>query len=405
MGFAEFDNATDVKKAFDDDMKKFATGVGDENSQSYRKALETVYSDWQKTAQREAALEQQRKELTNQAQAVAAAAKQQIDQYDAQRKAAEANLAEEQRNFNEHRAEMDATKKELSDTVAKQQADFEQQFAAHAAEKQKFEEKIADLERAVTNLIAQRKDEPSNFEVADGRVSSVNQDGTVWINLGTADALRPQVTFSVFDSEQQEADKAAIKGSIEVTRLLGDHMAEARIIEDDPTNPILRGDSIYSQVWHRGKKLHFALTGLVDIDGDGRSDLQQARNLIEMNGGVVDAYVADDGTVQGKITAATRYLVLGESTSSTSSVNYEVGWSQMQKEATSLGVDTITLSQFLNQMGYKPQDRTVMLGEGATARDFPVEADDYASRPGAAQRFRPRTPFRATRPAAVDVEQ
>ena len=39
-------------------------------------------------------------------------------------------------------------------------------------------------------------------------------------------------------------------------------MAEARITKDDPTNPILTGDNIYSQVWHRGKKLHFALTGV-----------------------------------------------------------------------------------------------------------------------------------------------
>ena len=118
------------------------------------------------------------------------------------------------------------------------------------------------LEHAVDDLKSQRKDEPESFEVADGRVSWVNQNGTVWINLGTADSLRRQVTFSVFDADLHDAAKSKKKGSIEVTRLLSDHMAEARITKDDPKNPILTGDNIYSQIWHRGKKLHFALTGL-----------------------------------------------------------------------------------------------------------------------------------------------
>ena len=123
-------------------------------------------------------------------------------------------------------------------------------------------------------MIDNRKDEPESFEVADGRISWVNQNGTVWINLGTADSLRRQVTFSVFDADLHDAAKSKKKGSIEVTRLLSDHMAEARITNDDPTNPILTGDNIYSQIWHRGKKLHFALTGVIDVDGDGQSDLQ-----------------------------------------------------------------------------------------------------------------------------------
>ena len=113
--------------------------------------------------------------------------------------------------------------------------------------------------------------------------------------LGTADSLRRQVTFSVFDADLHDAAKSKKKGSIEVTRLLSDHMAEARITKDDPKNPILTGDNIYSQIWHRGKKLHFALTGLIDIDGDGQSDLQLARDLIELNGGIVDAYLDEAG--------------------------------------------------------------------------------------------------------------
>ena len=48
---------------------------------------------------------------------------------------------------------------------------------------------------------------------------------------------------------------------------------------------------------------------------------------------------------------------------------------EMFKTATSLGVETITLPEFLSQMGYKPQDRTVQLGTGASARDFPARPE------------------------------
>src|SRR4029079_8214550 len=98
----------------------------------------------------------------------------------------------------------------------------------------------------------------------------------------------------------------AKKGSIEVTRMLDEHMAEARITKDDPTNPILIGDNIYSQIWHRGKQLHFALSGVIAVDVDGQSDMEQARQSIAINGGIVDAYLKDDGKMEGKITANTR---------------------------------------------------------------------------------------------------
>src|SRR4029078_6892055 len=99
--------------------------------------------------------------------------------------------------------------------------------------------------------------------------------------------------------ETQNTAKAKQKGTIEVTRVLDEHLSEARITSDDPKNPILSGDRIYSPAWHRGKQLHFALTGIIDVNGDGISDLQIVRNLITLNGGVLDAYLNDDGGVEG----------------------------------------------------------------------------------------------------------
>ena len=246
-----------------------------------------------------------------------------------------------------------------------------------------------------TNLLAEASKSAESFEVPDGRISWVNQNGTVWINLGAADSLRRQITFSVFDADQQDPAKTDQKGSIEVTRILGDHMAEARITNDDPRNPILTGDQIYSQVWHRGKKLRFALTGIIDLDGDGRSDMKLARDLIELNGGVVDAYLADDGKVEGEITVNTRYLVLGDFPEEANQAALQEGWQEMSDDAKTNGVEVITLDKFLNQIGYAPDDRMVQLGAGARAVDFPPQPDagplPSESRGGSTQ-FRPRTP-------------
>jgi hypothetical protein len=375
MGFERNTTTADVQKAGKADMTTYGGGIADEASRTYRKVLSTVYADLQASAAREA---KQKAELSDQAktlQAVNAQAKAQMDKYDEARKKAEEDAASQKNSFDEFRRTLQKSQADLQKALDNQRNNYEATITKNTTRIKELEEQLTKLDRANTILKEQRKDEPGSFEVADGQVTWVNQNGTVWINLGAADSLRRQVTFSVFDRDQHDAAKAAKKASIEVTRIINDHMAEARITKDEPTNPVLTGDNIYSQVWHRGKKLHFALTGVIDIDGDGNSDLQQAKDLIELNGGVVDAYLKDDGKVQGEITANTRYLVLGDVPDSAIKTAMAEGFHKMSKEASSLGVQTITLPQFIDQMGFKPQDRTVHLGTGASARDFPARPE------------------------------
>ena len=390
MGFGRNDNTADVKKAAEADMTTYGAGVADEASRSYRKVLESVHAELLSTTAREATLKNELKKREVDLLAVQTEAQKKVDQYDAARKKAEEDRAGESSKFTEDRKVLEKTKADLQKSLDDQRTKYETQIAERDKSVKDFTDKNAKLEHAVANLIENRKDEPESFEVADGRVSWVNQNGTVWINLGTADSLRRQVTFSVFDSDVHDAAKSKKKGSIEVTRLLGEHMAEARITMDDPKNPILTGDNIYSQIWHRGKKLHFALTGVIDFDGDGESDMQLARELIELNGGIVDAYLDDDGKVQGEISANTRYLISGEASDKASKVGLQQGANAMYKTASSLGVETITIAEFLAQMGYKPQDRTVHLGPEASARDFPVRSDQDNNGFDAATQFRSR---------------
>jgi hypothetical protein len=413
-GFGRGDNTADVKKAAKEELKtvqgrevNYSAGIPyepvsqwasegetEEHIPPYRVVLQTVHKELQEAVKREAALKVDVAELEKANKALEETSAAMVKKAEDARKQVEADAAAARNGYDEDRARMAQTEKQLMAKVESQKTEFESKLAKYEADKQAMTKEVDKLEHAVQNLITQRKDEPGSFEIADGRISWVNQNGTVWINLGTADSLRRQVTFSVYDSDQHDAAKATKKGSIEVTRLLGEHMAEAKITEDDATNPILTGDQIYSQVWHRGKQLHFALTGFIDFDDDGKSDMQLARELIEMNGGVVDAYLDDQGKVQGDITANTRYLVLGDIPESAIQVNLQAGYHSMSQLSSQLGVESITLPQFLAQMGYRPKDRMVQLGTGATAQDFPPRREGDVPRI-TQPRFRARTPYRA----------
>ena len=209
IGFGANDNAADIKTAFDKEMESRGAGVADEGSRNYRKVSETLYADVQRLAASEASLKELVKEANNRLAAKETETTNQINQFDKQRKDAEATLANERNTFKEDRAKLEAVQKELMATVEKQSTEFEAKLAQNAAEKAELEKKIAELERSVTLFAEQRKDEPGSFEVADGRISWVNQNGTVWINLGSLDSLRRQVTFSVYDADEHDAEKAA----------------------------------------------------------------------------------------------------------------------------------------------------------------------------------------------------
>jgi hypothetical protein len=393
MGFGEADNSDDVQKTFDDDMKRFG---GDPSSGSYRTVLDAVFKSKSETEARESQAKEQLKSMKDQLLAVEAAKEKQVVQFQDQMKKAEEDAASQRNQFEKDRKGLEDTKKQLLANLETQRTTYEGKAAELDATIKDLNDKLGKSEHAKQNLLAEVSKSSDTFEVADGRVSLVNQNGTVWINLGSADSLRRQITFSVFDADQRDAARAEKKGSIEVTKILGDHLAEARISDDDSKNPILSGDQIYSQVWHRGKKLHFAINGVIDVDGDGKSDLQMIRDLVDLNGGVVDAYLGEDGKVNGEITVNTRYLVMGKFPESATQTGMQKGWQQMIDDAKTNGVEVIKLDKFLNQVGYAPKDRTVQMGAGSRHEDFPSDASSAsgtAPQQGAAP-FRSRSPIR-----------
>lgn len=303
------------------------------------------------------------------------------------------DLVKRSKAFEAAQAEITSGKTELKTKFDTTRKAFEDLTKKSSAEVAKLTEESAKLAKRLQDKYEEEQRNQKANELPDGNIVKVNQRSrTAWINRGSADGLRRQTSFSVYDPDDSNPLEGSRKGKVEVVRLISDHMSEVRIVDDDLSNPLMPGDPIFSPTWEPGRTEHFALAGRMDIDKDGTSDLQRVRDLIVLNGGIIDEEVGEDDKKSGQMSINTKYLVLGDEPTSEGKVK---NYSDVQAEAQTLGVKTIKLDEFLNYMGYKSEDRTVHLGRSAQARDF------KARLPQDTQRIRPTSPSRDLRKPPV----
>ena len=224
-----------------------------------------------------------------------------------------------------------------------------------------------------------------NIDNPDATIIWINQkQRLVWIDRGFDDGLGRQMSFAVYSQNQaslfkqktqmgkeggyEKVKKLTSKGRIEVVRVTGPHQAECRILEDKTADPILPGDWIHSPAWSPGQRLHFALIGFMDIDGDQQSDRETIKHIITMNGGVIDTEIKDTGERdEGKMSVNTRYAVMGDAINTGNLVikdleQYKKTREAFYREMDLYGVEKISIQQLLDMMGWKPEEKTTGLG-------------------------------------------
>ncbi|MCL2304781.1 MAG: hypothetical protein FWC43_05500 [Planctomycetaceae bacterium] len=321
--------------------------------------------------------------------------------------AAQKKLQEEQAKYAQSMAGRDKIKQDLLKDNQTIRADAEAAIKQIQTEKAIAENNLKNINtvnEGLTKAISELR--APVLEQEDGRIVTVNQlNGIVTLNIGSASGLRNGITFAVFDPNEKNLAEAKPKGSIEVSQVLGPNNAEARILETVITEPIMRGDLIYTPVWKPGLHQRFVLSGQMVVPGFGskkednttfEDDVRNVINLILANGGIVDYYMRNDGVImkvntridaQGKIqflgeeTAnfspggggdellqETAFLVVGkgDALNDTLMSNMRV----LDERAKVQGIRTITLSELLRRMGWRNAVPTQGYGRLANESDL-----------------------------------
>ena len=169
------------------------------------------------------------------------------------RDAADTKLADEVKLFTEDRTRMNREKEETRDELSKTVRSFNSFRKKASDETTKLTKKTKQLSGTIETqrkqLTLLRSDQ---FETTQGLVRYVMQGGNVCtINLGSADALRPGVTFGVIDADETRLQDAKIKATLQVTKIRGQHLAEARVVaRPEISSPIIEDDKIIHHSGH-----------------------------------------------------------------------------------------------------------------------------------------------------------
>jgi len=398
LGYPESDTYETLQKNFADDMQRWGSTF-DEQSRAFRTILENIFEENNKLAQSEVDSKAQAKGLKQQLLAIEKQKNEQISEYEAKTKKALEKQESLRNTFEQDRHQITEEKGEIAAQLGEQRQTIDELVAKHDAADKVLQNKIVKLERVIEILKNNQATPDPYAQPEDGLIRWVNQrEGKVWINLGSADQLRPQVTFSVYSGDANDVRASVSKGSVEVVRILSEHMAEARITGDQAIRPLMEGDKVYSQVWNRGRQVGFAITGVVDLDGDTRSDIAQLRKIIQLNNGKVDAYPNEEGGIEGEMTVDTRYLILGKhpEDARTTSAAARKAYQKMSAEADTLNIEAIALDDFLSLMGWRAEHRAIRAGEAPSSDAFRArrrpDATPIVSGSGNKSQFRSRKP-------------
>jgi hypothetical protein len=291
--------------------------------------------------------------------------------------AKQAAFVESQTTITALRDEIDDLKKKHE--VAK--AELQNDIGKLNKEKKTMESKIGNLNQKIEPIYLPDSEQPK------GLIDSLDREGRfAYINLGSADYVKPLLTFSVYapgrtdlyggdEGNRAERKKKRAshepqpKGALEVVSIMGPHSSKARItdIRDPARDPIMRGDLLFNLIWTPGERMHVAVTGLIDLTGKGEDGSVEFMHNLERQGVIIDSYLdMKDLTIKGKgISTATNYLVVGQkpqldvgfaltgSPLADRVKQIEDHMNTMNKEADQQGVTRISARNFMALVGYR----------------------------------------------------
>ena len=302
-----------------------------------------------------------------------------------------ASLAKANQTINQLRDEQDETRKKAELQRGEQQA----AIAKLSKEKKTLDNRLDVAERRIAAPYL------PDYEQPKGKIDAIDRESRfAYINIGASENVKPLLTFSVYspgpegrvdlykaEGSQAERDKKRAahepvpKGTLEVVSILGPHSSKARItnVRDQNRDPIMRGDMIFNPIWGPNQHMHVAVTGMINLTGDGRDRSAEFIESLKRMGVVIDSYLdTKDLKVKGPgMSVNTNYLVEGEhpevnnlltlggSTIGERSTKIDELINQMKNEAKDLGVSMMTARNFMTLVGYRiPKQIAPFAGAG-----------------------------------------
>ena len=268
---------------------------------------------------------------------------------------------------NKLQAEVDDFKDQIEDIQRKSDAAADVARASlNAANSQ-----ITTLVRENSNLKSTLNEITTEvFDHADGQVIRVASSlGTVFIDIGRADGLTSNRTFTVYDQSVTDFENATPKAMVEVIKV-NTFRSEARVVDQNVVDPILPGDHVLTATWDPGFSVKFALAGRFDLDGDRFDDTEKLMRMIERNGGEVVVSHDRKGNITGEISSDVRYLVkgnkplIGGQDDDPDAGQILIATRELEAAAVKNTIQVIDLQKLLNRMGVRAQPKTKQL-------DFP----------------------------------
>jgi hypothetical protein len=241
-----------------------------------------------------------------------------------------------------------------------------------------------EIERRKILDAKQVKLNPLDYQEPWGKIIRLERaGGMAYINLGSADRVKPQLTFSIAaKGADGKAAPGQRKGSLEVVRVIDRNLSLARItnVRDPFNEPVMTGDLLFNPAWSPNQRQHVAIAGIIDLKGDGTDSTAEFIRHLEQEGVVVDVYLdLRDGTfkrwgpkgyspdpkLEG-FTADTRYLIVGDKPGFESSgtvvrddprterkQNVVTKMAEITDKAKDQGTSLIGYRDFLLLIGYK----------------------------------------------------
>ncbi len=379
VGHAETSTLQVVDEQYANDKLTFARNMGVEDP-SYRDMCQWLSDEVQRKNAALSTEKQRVQDEKDRAADVQTAANTQILQMRQRAEKAESDLADRTSEFQRSQLLLAQTNAKLGtdkQTVVDQSRDL---LAKAEVEKSDLNNKMKKQDQYIDNLqgVIEEMDPPV-VDNPDGIVIHAGRTDKVSINLGRIHGLERLTNFAVYARDMTDVTDAGRKGAIEVIDVFEDN-AIAQIIDEDVSNPILGGDKIFTPLWMPGERQHFALTDGVDLDGDGRSDIDELRNLITSNGGVVDLYLDDLGQKYGEITTETKHIVKGEQPTDGSTTERLNARKWILDEAKKFNLRTLSVDELLNRMGYKRKVHVTRYDSKSKPSDFRARAPEGVPR-------------------------